>query len=99
MKKLTSFLPIIVAINISGCASIFHTTPLADLPCAMSTSGSSASCPDERNLIYIGARKDVEAIFDTDGGAVVLPLVDFPLSVVFDTIFLPYTIPYTLLSQ
>jgi len=54
---------------------------------------------DEEKMIYIGVRTDAEAIsyFGKDeSGWGLLGLIDLPLSLVMDTVLLPYTIPHDL---
>lgn len=99
MKLINVFLLAVLSINISGCASIANTTPLAESMCGSVSTVGGSSCQKTRNKIYIGARKDAEAISDTNGLGIALPMIDLPLSAVLDTIFLPYTIPYTLFSK
>lgn len=54
----------------------------------------------ECNKVYIGTRIDTE--FITSGGhnlaGAPLNLVDLPFSVVVDTVFLPYTIPVSVMD-
>jgi uncharacterized protein YceK len=69
-----------------GCASLIGTL-------------MSDGTMNGNSKIYIGVRIDA-AIIDGDGGpyfkgggSVLLSMIDFPLSFVFDTLFLPVTVP------
>ena len=56
----------------------------------------------DKKEVYIGTRTDIEAMgyFGTDEGAwAILGLIDLPFSLVMDTIFLPYTVPNSLLND
>jgi uncharacterized protein YceK len=88
--------------SLSGCASLNYT---------FSESGPDwLTRIDLSNKVYVGARADIDLMvgaFDSDrrrhmhgGGELLvigLPffLLDLPLSLVMDTVFLPYTIPKT----
>jgi uncharacterized protein YceK len=48
-------------------------------------------CRLDNNKIYIGTRKDAEAIREYKKGEKLFPAIDLPLSFALDTIFLPYT--------
>lgn len=97
MKFLYMVIIIVILLSNTGCASIVHTTPIGDSLCN-SISGTGV-CFKEKNLIYIGTRKDAETIADTDSAAILFPILDIPFSFVLDTLFLPFTVPYTLVAD
>lgn len=83
---------VVLSLVVSGCSSIGHTFGL--------------SSKDEANLIYIGTRSSAYNLtHELEGGRsegweiILVPLVyligiiDFPFTMVSDTILLPYTIP------
>ena len=83
---------VVLSLVISGCSSIGHTF--------------GPSSKDETNLIYVGTRSSAYNLtHELEGGRtegweiILVPLVyltgiiDFPFTMVFDTILLPYTIP------
>jgi len=94
MKKTHVLITILCASLLTGCASVLKTTGMDRELFCIKVSG--ANCQKEKNLIYIGAKTDVELIADGKGLFVLLPLIDLPLSAACDTLFLPYTVPYTL---
>ena len=54
---------------------------------------------DEEKLVYIGVRTDAKAISylgKNEPGWGLMGLIDLPLSLVMDTVLLPYTIPHDL---
>ena len=56
---------------------------------------------EEDNKIYIGIRRDVCYIHNWEEYGCIAPMsaIDFPFSLIMDTILLPYTIPKTLLTE
>ena len=77
-----------------GCTSILYTTSSKDPFCSFGS--GSGGCSAVTNKMYVGVRKDIEFISDLDGFGVLFPIIDFPFSLAMDTIFLPYTVPYSL---
>ena len=78
-------LPIIIIFGFTGCATV-RTMPSLGSP--------------EHPKIYSGARLDVHAISENEEAlkkfkakAPVHPLIDFPFSVILDTVILPVTFP------
>ena len=62
---------------------------------ALALSGCATSVTvfeeDSDNLVYSGARRDLDGWAFAHGG-----FIDLPFSFVFDTVLLPYTIPRTI---
>ena len=99
MKTAFAALSLVCCISLTGCSSLVYTTSLDKLMCDGITSGGSRDCSAERYKTFIGTRKNVENIRDTDWPARLLFLVDAPLSAVLDVVFLVYTIPRDLLER
>ena len=80
------------ALGCTGCASIMGTTGLDNIVCGGISGGGGGHSCEPHNKIYIGVREDVGLIREGGGGWVILPVLDTPLSLAMDTVFLPYTV-------
>ena len=89
---------LIFSLTVGGCSSIAYTISTKGGLCGM-VSGGGDDCGDEKRKMFIGTRKNVEAIKETEWPEKLLFLIDTPLSAVLDVIFLVYTVPRDLIAN
>ena len=90
---------VVVALVAPGCGTLVNTTrfflheghdhPVDDIPAARI----------EQLAIYGGIRSNIEVIKGGEFPGLLISLIDFPISLVADTILLPLTIPYSMCAD
>ena len=97
MKKIKTIFTLCIVLIISGCGTIIDNTGFVHI--------------EPEHKIYGGTRLEYDALYGTGGYGFTqhlkenyfqtpyMALIDFPMCIVMDTVFLPYTVPYNISKE
>ncbi len=86
-----------LALALSGCGTTFDMFGKKRKGPPVRTKGLSPKLPGGKMRIYGGVRWDIEVLADANAGwLLVVFLIDVPISASFDTLLLPFTVPYNI---